>query len=112
MRWHDEVAFDRALRRLSGLELIYLHGRFDDPVDKIILGEKSYRQAYEHPGAINERLKAVCQTNTLLLVGSSLQDEDMMGVLRFTLAIGKQRAPHYTIIGLEPGTAPEEVAAD
>lgn len=125
VRWYDAAGVAGALRRSKGhMELIYVHGRYDDlPGIKqdaegrewspVILGEKSYRYAYEYPGILKERFKAVCQTFTLLVIGASLRDEDLTGTLRFVRALSGQGAPpHYALLPLQPGEEPERVGSD
>lgn len=123
--WHDTGRLDAALRRSGGgTELVYLHGRWDDPpavrVDdfdrgwsRVVLGETSYRYAYEFPGDLAKRLAAVGQTSTLVVVGASLDDDDVTGVFRAVQAIaGSGADPHYVVLGLRPDQDPDAVAAD
>jgi hypothetical protein len=119
VRWHQGQRLNRALRRVEGrLQLIYLHGRWDDsperrmsehgqPWSHVVLGEESYRYAYLHPGNVKDALGTVCGSHTLLVIGASLRDEDEVSVLRLaaTLAgIGGQ--PHYAVLPLYPGEDP------
>ncbi len=125
VRWHQASRLDRALRRTEGrLQLIYLHGRWDDPPERrvddhgrawspVVLGEESYTYAYEHPGDAGSALEAICRSHTLLIVGSSLADEDMKGVLRTVKALaGPESDPHYAILPLFAGEEAESRAAE
>lgn len=124
VRWYNNEDVGKALRRNDGvLRLIYLHGRYDDSpaaihqpdgsvFSKIILGEASYQYAYQFPGVLKERLAAVCQTSTLLIVGASLRDEDITGTLRFARSIGGTDSPHYVILPLRPHETPQHTASE
>lgn len=125
VRWHNPDDLTRAIRRSDAvLRLVYLHGRYDDSPElihqadgsvfsKIILGEQSYKFAYEHPGRLKQQLAAICQTSTLLIIGASLRDEDVTGTLRFAMAVsGSARTSHYVILPLRNDDDPEKVAAD
>jgi tetratricopeptide (TPR) repeat protein len=125
VRWHEAKRLYEALHRSTGRhQLIYLHGRWDDsperqldahgrPWSKVILGEESYRYAYEHPGDVASTLEMVCGTKTLLILGSSLQDEDMVGVARAAQATaGPLAYPHYAVLPLSPQADPPSRAAD
>jgi hypothetical protein len=125
VRWYESVKLTHAMRRIDGrLRLIYLHGRYDDspameldpegrPWSRVILGEKSYRFAYERPGTLASRLEAIAQTMTLMTVGCSLDDADIIGTLRSVKALsGSGYPPHYAILPLFEGDNPETVAAD
>jgi tetratricopeptide (TPR) repeat protein len=125
VRWHDAQGMARAMRRLEGrVQLIYVHGRYDDWCGierdpqglewcRVILGEKSYRYAYEFPGILRERFKAVCQAFTLLVVGASLKDEDLTGTLRFARAVsGAGGPPHYAILPASPLDDPHALGRD
>jgi hypothetical protein len=122
VRWHVAPDVARAIRQAEGrTRLIYVHGRYDDwpgierdpqglEWSRVVLGEKSYRYAYEHPGTLRERLKAVCQTSTLLVIGASLHDDDITGTLRFARAIsGSGQLPHYAILPLSSGSDPGSI---
>lgn len=123
VRWYDGKAVARALKAADGRrQVIYLHGRYDDHVtlqrdpeglewSQIVLGEKSYRYAYTHPGTIGMRLSAICQTNTLLVVGASLQDEAITGTLHNVGAFSGGDV-HYAIMALPEGRSPDAAAAD
>jgi tetratricopeptide (TPR) repeat protein len=115
VRWHKVDELDAAIRRTPGrLQLIYLHGRWDDspikrldahdiPWSYVILGETSYKYAYGHPGRVSHALDTVCGSHTLLIVGASLADEDIKHVLREGRArVGPGAAPHYVVAPLWP----------
>ena len=116
--WYQPARLDGALRRLDGrLQLVYLHGRWDEPLRQhtnqgqrwspVILGEESYQFAYKSPGAVHKALEAILRTHTLLIVGASLADEDVKGVLRAVHAqTGPDAAPHYAIL---PSRADEDI---
>jgi serine/threonine-protein kinase len=116
VRWFETSKFANAIRRTQELDnIIYLHGRWDDSPEiqfdeanrkwsRVVLGEISYKYAYEHPGVVKEMLDGICKTSTLLFIGSSLDDEDITGVLRSVSAVsGEQADPHYAILPLLPG---------
>lgn len=125
IRWYDAAAVSRALRRIDArTRLVYIHGRYDDwpgterdhegrEWSRIVLGEKSYAYAYEYPGAIKERFRGLLQTHTLLVIGASLQDEDLTGTLRFAKALGgTDPGRHYVILPIRPDMNPRLRAAD
>jgi len=120
VRWYKSADLDGAIRRARGrLQLIYLHGRWDDspikridehehPWSHVILGESSYKYAYEHPGSVRTTLETVCGSHTLLVVGASLNDEDMKQVFRWGRAfVGPGAAPHYVVAPLWPNESLE-----
>jgi tetratricopeptide (TPR) repeat protein len=125
IRWHDQMRFSNALRHISGRpSLIYLHGRYnDDPSlqvmpdgtewSRVVLGERSYRYAFECPGLIKRRLEAVLLTSTLLIIGASMNDEDITGTFRTIRAISSNNAAsHYAILPLLPSQSPEQCVSD
>ena len=123
VRWHDAKAVSRALKAADGRrQVIYLHGRYDDHVtlqrdpegrewSQIVLGEKSYNYAYAHPGTIRKRFSAVCQTNTLLVLGASFQDEAITGTLATVGALSGGDV-HYAIMALPKDRSPDAEAAE
>lgn len=118
IRWYESERIAHALKRVDGrLRLIYLHGRIGDspltihdsykPWSKIILGEQSYKFAYETPGDVGTRFKALCQTSTLLVIGASLRDQDQLGCFRFLKALGQSKeSPTYAIMPLLESSDP------
>jgi tetratricopeptide (TPR) repeat protein len=121
--WYEAKAVSRALKGAEvRRQIIYLHGRYDDSValerdpqglewSRVILGEKSYKYAYKHPGTIGHRFMAVCQTNTLLVVGASLKDEEVTGTLAAVQALSDGDV-HYAILPLPAGKSPDGEAAE
>ena len=87
VEWWDAGAMNTALRNHGAPSVIHLHGHWKFNPDirvnenglhwsNIILGEKSYRYAYEKPGWLRDQLRALCSVRTLLIVGASLDDPD------------------------------------
>src|SRR5262249_42287442 len=99
-------------------------GRWDDSPElrlnergrkwsEIILGEHSYKYAYEYPGEIAKALEAVCRLHTLFIVGASLNDSDVTGVLRAVRATSGDRAiPNYVVLPIENSNTGLRIAAE
>jgi tetratricopeptide (TPR) repeat protein len=111
MRWFDTEKTAETLRSATDRKsLIYLHGRWDDSpyieVDaqgrrrsSIILGEHSYKYAYEHPGDVRSLLTTVARTHTVIVVGSSLTDQDTLSSFRTLDSIAHTEGhSHYAIL--------------
>lgn len=123
VRWFERTKFYQTLRLAENLRtIVYLHGRWDDSPDvklddnqrkwsQIILGEESYQYAYEYPGEVGKALEAICRTHTILIIGASLSDQDVIGVLRAVRAVsGAGVEPHYVILPLRDNENPDTVA--
>jgi formylglycine-generating enzyme required for sulfatase activity len=123
VRWFERKKFYQVLRLTERPSaIVYLHGRWDDSPEviddangsrwsRIVLGEESYQYAYEYPGDVGEVLEAICRTHTVLIVGASLADQDVVGVLRAVRAVsGAGVEPHYAILPLQNNESPDEVA--
>ncbi|HET9765585.1 MAG TPA: SIR2 family protein [Thermoanaerobaculia bacterium] len=101
--WYAKGTTD-LVRRLGRKRVLYLHGRFDDdPLyrpDKVrvVLGDRSYQYAYHKVPTVREILRTVVRSSTLLIVGASLDDEDIRYTLRAVAADAQDPgAPHFVI---------------
>jgi hypothetical protein len=123
VRWHDGASLTHALRRMGDrIELVYLHGRYDDsprieygaegrPWSRVILGEKSYTFAYDFPGILRQRISALGQLFTFLIIGASLRDEDITGAFRFIRSLATADShPHYAVLPLRPSENPDLIS--
>jgi hypothetical protein len=98
--WYQQPQITNALRFTSGRpSLVYLHGRYsDDPTyslnehgvlwSKVILGEKAYKYAYIEPGILKKALEKMFSQAPVLVVGSSLEDADLLSPLRLLATVG------------------------
>ncbi len=115
MRWFEATRIAETLRNPHGrLSLIYLHGRWDDSPfltfdaegrrrSSIILGESSYKYGYEHPGDVRSLLTTIARTHTVIIVGSSLTDQDVLSPFRALGSIGPTTGhPHFAILPQPP----------
>jgi tetratricopeptide (TPR) repeat protein len=114
-RWFDSEKIGETLRNPRDRKsLIYLHGRWDDSpyleIDSqgrrrssIILGEHSYKYAYEHPGDVRSLLTTIARTHTVVVVGSSLTDQDMLSPFRMLSSIARTDShPHFAVLPEPP----------
>ncbi len=78
--------------------LVYLHGKHDDP-SSIVLTESDYRDRYARSDETTRRLFAVFAMRTVVFLGFSLTDLDLLTILREVRAT--HDAPgHYAILPL------------
>jgi hypothetical protein len=121
MRWSETAKIAETLRNPHNrISLIYLHGRWDDSpyleldaqgrrYSSIILGEHSYKYAYEHPGDVRSLLTTIARTHTVIVVGSSLSDKDMLSSFRTLDSIAHTSDhPHFAIL---PQPSPRQLRA-
>lgn len=106
IRWHEKGTLD--LLRGIGRRVLHLHGRYDDlPVTRdgrtqIVLGERSYQDAY-FTGRVADIIRTLLKSSTLLIVGASLDDEDIRSTLRGVATVADSTdAYHYVIHELWP----------
>jgi hypothetical protein len=79
----------------------HLHGRLDN-VANIIFTQESYKLLYSSESnqqAALEALRSTCRDNTLLFVGCSLDDADLLQQISMTHTLFAQHTgPHYALI--------------
>lgn len=109
LRWHQQGVLELLRNLGTQYRVLYLHGRYDDdPIYRrnavqVILGEQSYKATYESPGRVADILTTVLATGTLLIVGASLEDEDIKLTLRrFSARVDPLDRTHYVILPLWP----------
>lgn len=102
--WRIKVqarAFVRGLaRRDLPRHYVYLHGRVVDP-DQIVLTDSSYVAEYVR-GDMAPFMSAIFALNTLVAIGFSLKDPDLMSLLReIRVRLGEGSEPHFALLPLE-----------
>ncbi|HKP12775.1 MAG TPA: SIR2 family protein, partial [Blastocatellia bacterium] len=81
--------------------LLHLHGHHNDPAS-IILTDNDYTERYVRTLDTARRLFAVFATEQIVFVGFSLNDPDLMALLREVNAMMRAESPrHYAIMGLD-----------
>lgn len=112
INWSND---DESVRRLlyslltpeSPRQLVYLHGRVSEP-ESIILSDRDYTRQYLRSDATVRRLFALFAMQRVVFVGFSLDDPDLVAILRqVTGALGYEEARHFAFLGVKPG-APRE----
>jgi hypothetical protein len=89
--------------------LIRAHGSINNVRD-MIFTRAEYHAAKRNYTAFYEVMKALFLTNTLIFVGCSLDDPDMLLLLEDVHIVGQHEKPHYALI--RSGQANEFVAKD
>jgi SIR2-like domain/NACHT domain len=105
-RVNDLVGF---LRRLDDprymRQIVHLHGRFDDDVNRIVLTEDGYTALYANNPMRRHFLWTLFATRRLLFTGFGYMDEDFLRVLeeccRHTRTT-EENLTHFAIVGLRP----------
>lgn len=88
-------------RSSSSPYLIYLHGRFYDPVN-IILTESSYANRYVRSDDAQRKLFAILITQPVVFIGFSVNDPDLNHLMREANArLGAGNPQHFALIGYE-----------
>ncbi|MCX7112977.1 MAG: SIR2 family protein [Proteobacteria bacterium] len=90
---HDLVDEIRSDSRL----IIKAHGSIDD-ISKMIFTRSEYHQAKQNHSQFYEIIKALFLTNTVLFVGCSLVDTDVLLLLEEVKITGSSERPHYAVI--------------
>ncbi len=93
--------FVRSLaRRDLPRHYVYLHGRVVDP-EQIVLTDSSYVSEYVR-GDMAPFMSAIFALNTLVAVGFSLRDPDLMSLLReIRVRLGQGPEPHFALLPIE-----------
>jgi hypothetical protein len=86
----DEIRSDTRL-------IIKAHGSIDD-ISKMIFTRSEYHHAKMRYAQFYEVLKAVFLTHTVIFIGCSLEDPDVMLLLEEVKITGSSERPHYAII--------------
>lgn len=94
-------AFVRSLaRRDLPRHYVYLHGRVVAP-EQIVLTDSSYVAEYVR-GDMAPFMSAIFALNTLVAIGFSLRDPDLMSLLReIRVRLGHGPEPHFALLPLE-----------
>ncbi len=77
--------------------LIRAHGSINN-VHEMIFTRATYHAAKRNNVAFYEIMKALFLTNTILFIGCSLDDPDIMLLLEDIHILGKHEKPHYTLV--------------
>jgi len=101
-REDDIRAFIFSLRSNSPVRfLLHLHGHHSDP-KSIVLTDNDYTDRYVRTNSTTRRLFAIFTTERVVFVGFSLNDPDLMALLREVNAVLRSNEPrHFAIMGLE-----------
>lgn len=85
----------------SARSLLYLHGRYREP-KSIVLTDNDYTERYVRTGGAMRRLFAIFAIERVVFIGFSLNDPDLMALLRDVNATIQSKDPrHFAIMGLE-----------
>ena len=85
----------------SPRSLLYLHGRYREP-KSIVLTDNDYTERYVRTGGAMRRLFAIFAIERVVFIGFSLNDPDLMALLRDVNATVQSKDPrHFAIMGLE-----------
>jgi len=91
---------DKTLPRM----ILHLHGHFSD-LDSIVLSDTDYTERYIRTFDTTRKLFAIFTTERIVFVGFSLNDPDLMALLREVNASLRSDEPrHFAIMGLGPAT--------
>ena len=98
----DVRTFISSLRNSrAGRLLLYLHGHHSDP-SSIILTDNDYTDRYVRTVGATRRLFAIFAIERVVFVGFSLNDPDLMALLRDVNATLQSKEPrHFAIMGLD-----------
>jgi SIR2-like domain/prokaryotic YEATS domain len=101
-REDDIRTFIFSLRNNSTVRfLLHLHGHHSDP-KTIVLTDNDYTERYVRTNSTTRRLFAIFTTERVVFVGFSLNDPDLMALLREVNAVLRSNEPrHFAIMGLE-----------
>jgi len=81
--------------------LLHLHGHYTDP-NSIVLTDNDYTERYVRTNSTTRRLFAIFTTERVVFVGFSLNDPDLMALLREVNAVLRSNEPrHFAIMGLD-----------
>lgn len=86
----DEVRDDTRL-------IVRAHGSIDDVRD-MIFTRSEYHEAKRKHVAFYEIMKALFLTNTIVFLGCSLDDPDILLLLEDVKIIGRHEKPHYAVV--------------
>jgi hypothetical protein len=98
----DVRTFISSLRNnRAGRLLLHLHGHYSDP-SRIVLTDNDYTDRYVRTVGATRRLFAIFAIERVVVVGFSLNDPDLMALLRDVNATIQSKEPrHFAIMGLE-----------
>lgn len=104
VRWQDTKALSDFLIGLSHPQsipnVIYLHGRWDDNEDHIVLTESDYVARYIASDDARRKLLAIFMTNPVVFVGFSMNDPDLSNLMREVTARLQIKPPcHFALMG-------------
>ena len=101
-REDDVRTFIFGLRSSDGGRLLmHLHGRHNEP-QSIVLTDSDYTDRYVRAAETARKLFAVFATERVVFVGFSLNDPDLMALLREVNAMIRSDEPrHFAVMGLE-----------
>jgi hypothetical protein len=105
------LSADNFLRRLNGPLsqkrplVLKLHGDITDP-SSIVISRNDYSRILHDNKALHAAMSVVLATRTLLFLGYSLRDRDLLHWLEAQAALVKQSgSPHYMLVDPEKDTA-------
>jgi len=101
--WRDDMAVSDFLINLGHPDdrtrVVYLHGRYDDHEDNIILTESAYVSRYIASDDARRKLMAVFMTHPVVFVGFSMNDPDLANLMREVTARLRAKPPaHFAIM--------------
>jgi len=102
--WADEDAVRRFITGLGDSEqtmhCVHLHGRSKNP-KSIVLTDSDYTTRYARTTLTTRKLFAVLATQQILFVGFSLEDPDLVSILRdVNAALGSEEPRHFAFLPL------------
>jgi hypothetical protein len=92
--------------------VIYLHGRFNSPEERIILTESDYVARYIRNDDARRKLMAIFMTHPVVFVGFSMNDPDLANLMREVTARLRTKTPcHYALMGYKGEADREAIRA-
>lgn len=104
VRWQNTKALSDFLITLSHPQsipsVLYLHGRWDDEEDHIVLTETDYVTRYIASDDARRKLLAIFMTNPVVFIGFSMNDPDLSNLMREVTARLQAKPPcHFALMG-------------
>lgn len=100
--WTEEKKLEKLVRSFASegtdRHYVYIHGRYDK-ISSIILGEKDYKKLYYQADSIVEKLLYILLSGSMLFLGFSLSDIDVMYLFRrLSARFGLTHRSHFAIL--------------
>jgi hypothetical protein len=82
---------------------VHLHGKYDDPINSIVLTEDGYAELYGNNALFRKFVWTMSATKHFLFLGFGFTDTDFTGILRDCAREANIGEPHHhAVVGLTP----------